>query len=68
MSGSQNAGQGAGWGAGAGETLAADLRRKFPTYNDLQRRAKWRICGSQDRWSPANSCTKITGVPDPLSS
>jgi L-lactate dehydrogenase (cytochrome) len=39
MSGSRNA----GWGAGGGETLAADLRRKFPTYDDLNRRAKWRI-------------------------
>ena len=32
------------------------------------RRAKWRICGSQERQSPANSCTKTTGVPEPVSS
>src|SRR5262245_61299461 len=31
-------------------------------------RLKWRSCGSQLRWSPANSCTKMTGAPLPVSS
>src|SRR2546428_12304079 len=30
--------------------------------------AKWRTCGAQLRWSPANSCTKRIGVPEPDSS
>src|SRR5256885_15854955 len=30
--------------------------------------AKWLTCGTQLRWSPANSCTKRIGVPDPDSS
>ncbi|MBX9701832.1 MAG: alpha-hydroxy-acid oxidizing protein [Acetobacteraceae bacterium] len=42
MSGSQGAS--GGWGAmGSADTPQADLRRRFPTYNDLRRRAKWRI-------------------------
>lgn len=47
MSGSRAAGggsgQGGGWGQGGGESPAAVLRRRYPTYNDLQRRAAWRI-------------------------
>lgn len=45
MSGSStgDTGKPAGWGAGATETPAARLRRRFPTFNDLQRRAKWRV-------------------------
>src|SRR5918912_4067206 len=46
MSGSSTgyAGKPARWGAaGAAETPAGRLRRKFPTFNDLQRRAKWRV-------------------------
>lgn len=42
MSGSQGSAGGAG-AMGAAETPEAALRRRFPTYNDLQRRAKWRI-------------------------
>jgi L-lactate dehydrogenase (cytochrome) len=38
MSGSRQ-----GVGAVAAETPAAALRRRFPTFNDLQRRARWRI-------------------------
>src|SRR5260370_30019049 len=30
--------------------------------------AKWRTCKAQLRWSPANSCTKRIGVPEPESS
>src|SRR5437867_2525148 len=30
--------------------------------------AKWLTCGTQLRWSPANSCTKRIGVPEPDSS
>lgn len=42
MSGTRN-GSG-GWGAmGAAETPAGRLRRRFPTYNDLERRARRRI-------------------------
>lgn len=42
MSGSQ--GKAGGWGAmGAADTPQAELRRRYPTYGDLQRRAKWRI-------------------------
>ena len=40
MSGSRISG---GWGAMGAETPAGRLRRRFPTYNDLQRRAKWRV-------------------------
>src|SRR3954465_11882803 len=38
MSGSStgNTGKPAGWGAGATETPAAQLRRRFPTFSDLQ--------------------------------
>lgn len=46
MSGSStgNAGKPVGWGAaGASETPAGKLRRQFPTFNDLQRRAQWRV-------------------------
>src|SRR4051812_3748712 len=45
MSGSStgNTGTPTGWGAGATETPAGRLRRRFPTFNDLQRRAKWRV-------------------------
>src|SRR4051812_34687958 len=46
MSGSSTgyAGKPAGWGAaGATETPAGRLRRRFPTFNDLQRRARWRV-------------------------
>ena len=33
-----------GWGpAGFAEGSAAELRRRFPTYSDLQRRAAWRV-------------------------
>lgn len=43
-SGTGDTGRPAGWGAaGAAETPAGQLRRKFPTFNDLQRRAKWRV-------------------------
>src|SRR5215218_8240855 len=38
-----NTGKPAGWGAGATETPAARLRRRFPTFSALQRRAKWRV-------------------------
>src|SRR5258706_4159623 len=30
--------------------------------------AKWRTCWAQLRWSPANSCMKRIGVPEPDSS
>jgi (S)-mandelate dehydrogenase len=45
MSGSStgNTGTPFGWGAGVTETPAARLRRRFPTFGDLQRRAKWRV-------------------------
>src|SRR3954454_18048417 len=33
----------AGGGAVMAEPPAAALRRRFPTFNDLQRRAKWRV-------------------------
>src|SRR3954454_4439729 len=43
-SGTGDTGKPAGWGAaGAAETPAGQLRRKFPTFNDLQRRAKSRV-------------------------
>ncbi len=32
-----------GWGIGAGDDAAARLRRRFPTYRALQRRARWRV-------------------------
>ena len=45
MSGSGNGGTRPqmGWGAAGPETPAARRRRKLPTFNDLERRAKWRI-------------------------
>src|SRR4051812_45957415 len=43
-SGTGDTGRPAGWGAaGAAETPAGQLRRKFPTFNDLQRRARRRV-------------------------
>jgi (S)-mandelate dehydrogenase len=45
MSGSStgNTGKPTGWGAGATETPAARLRRRFPTFEDANRRARWRV-------------------------
>ncbi|MCO6418755.1 alpha-hydroxy-acid oxidizing protein [Siccirubricoccus sp. KC 17139] len=43
MSGSNGTGAARGWGAGAEESPAAALRRRFPSFNDLQRRARRRV-------------------------
>ncbi len=32
-----------GWGIGQGESQAARLRRRFPTYRSLQQRTSWRV-------------------------